>query len=445
MTTLYFAGAEIKTHLELLRECGITRYALNGSVLMRRTKKVWDASTLPEGAEWVLFTNRGEDLNLIRPLIEQKPTILVGPLSWVDDPLVADAIDTFAPLWTPDAAFEPGYTAPMVSLAEPVVKDPVQFRKALGRFPDTNVMAVTGITKGVERLDSLATTAWYSVLKSGETQVWANNRLRRYPNTQQIEARAKHLDDFAALGCNPTEIANGSSAEAARGAIKSWLAWEERHNDAPSLVLLSNMAPMQDAVMPASPVTSIANHPSVMRHVHEQQPLPVFGFDSLVSTYKDGEGRDVHEETVIVTSPNHSQRMCSTCVLANNCPAWNPGSACAFNIPLEIRTKDQLQATMRAMVEIEGQRVAFARFAEEASGEVLDVGVSMEMDRFFRLIKDMRDISDTRDVVRLEMEARGNAGMLSRIFGSGVGAAARAVTIPMSGDEVITTLDDHDT
>jgi hypothetical protein len=70
-------------------------------------------------------------------------------------------------------------------------------------------------------------------------------------------------------------------------------------------------------------------------------------------------------------------------------------------------------------------RVMFARFAEELEGQGLDPALSQEMDRVFNLVSKFKDINDTREMVRLEVETRGGAGVLSRIFGSKAGETAR--------------------
>jgi hypothetical protein len=93
---------------------------------------------------------------------------------------------------------------------------------------------------------------------------------------------------------------------------------------------------------------------------------------------------------------------------------------------------------------MQGQRVLFARFAEELDGQGADPTVSAELERFFRLLKDMKDISDTRDVMKLQLEARAGAGVLSRLFGNEVGVRARAVSTPMEADEVLDALDPDD-
>jgi hypothetical protein len=82
-------------------------------------------------------------------------------------------------------------------------------------------------------------------------------------------------------------------------------------------------------------------------------------------------------------------------------------------------------AALQAMIEMQASRVLFARFAEELEGQGLDPALSSEMDRLFNLIDKFKNISDTRDLVRLEVEARGNSGVLSRIFGSRAGELAK--------------------
>jgi hypothetical protein len=103
-------------------------------------------------------------------------------------------------------------------------------------------------------------------------------------------------------------------------------------------------------------------------------------------------------------------------------------------LPVDIKTKDQLNAVLQAMIEMQTSRVLFARFAEELEGQGLDPALSSEMDRLFSLIDKFKNISDTRDLMRIEVEARGNAGVLSRLFGQKAGETARQ--LPGGGMDV---------
>ena len=139
-----------------------------------------------------------------------------------------------------------------------------------------------------------------------------------------------------------------------------------------------------------------------------------------------------------------SFRQCNTCYLAATCPAHQLNATCAFNIPVEARTKDQIQAICQAGIEMQMQRVAFARYGEQLDGQGVDAALSAEMDRLFSMMAKMKDILDDSTSFRFQMEAKGNAGVLSRLFGSSVGDAARALPIPVTSDEVLHHLSPDD-
>ena len=433
MTTVYYAGAEQAAHRNLLADCGVGRYGFNLTNLARAVKHLhqWDVSEhLPENAEWVLYADRDSTWEMVEPLLSQQPHLIIGPGEW------SERIDTpFAPFWTPST--EPGLD--YIALLDEAVKNQTTLRKVLVQHNQSSVVAVTGSSRGIERLDAVVSSAWIAAQKHGETQVWAKNSLRRYPNSQKSEARSKHRADIARLGIDADRVLADDPTETARLAIVSWQAWEERHaRRGSNLVALPSNPASAHPSQPGSAAMALAKTMPMARH---DPLLPSMALDVIESRYTDSEGREVLEETPAIKVPAVNARQCNTCFLAANCPAFQPDHACAFAIPIEIRTKDQLQAVMRSMVEMQSQRVLFGRYAEELDGQGFDPAVSAEMDRFFRLLAAMRDISDTRDVLRLELEARAGAGMLSRLFGSDVGSRARAVSVAVEADEVIDRLD----
>jgi hypothetical protein len=86
---------------------------------------------------------------------------------------------------------------------------------------------------------------------------------------------------------------------------------------------------------------------------------------------------------------------------------------------------------------MQGQRVAFMRFAEEMSGGYADPNVSQEIDRLFKLIKTTKELDDSREFIRMTVERQGSAGVLSSIFGD---RAANLNQLPEGGiNEVETT------
>jgi hypothetical protein len=141
--------------------------------------------------------------------------------------------------------------------------------------------------------------------------------------------------------------------------------------------------------------------------------LPVFGYEINTVVEDDGTIKDVQT----VQSQASSLRACDTCFVASNCPAFKPQSVCAFKLPIEVKTKDQLKSLINAIIEMQGQRVAFMRFAEEMSGGYADPNVSQEIDRLFKLIKTTKELDDSREFIRMTVERQGSAGVLSSIFG----------------------------
>jgi hypothetical protein len=51
-------------------------------------------------------------------------------------------------------------------------------------------------------------------------------------------------------------------------------------------------------------------------------------------------------------------------------------------------------------------------------GGLLSKDLSDEIERFFKLVKMMKDINDNREFLNIQVEAKGNAGVINRLFGS---------------------------
>jgi len=149
------------------------------------------------------------------------------------------------------------------------------------------------------------------------------------------------------------------------------------------------------------------------RNADEIVNLPVFGYE--VKTEIDEHG--VIKDIPVIQSQQTSLRVCDTCFIASNCPAFKPQSTCAFKLPVEVKTKEQLKSLINAIIEMQGQRVAFMRFAEEINGGYADPNVSQEIDRLFKLIKTTKELDDSREFIRMTVERQGSAGVLSSIFG----------------------------
>jgi hypothetical protein len=103
--------------------------------------------------------------------------------------------------------------------------------------------------------------------------------------------------------------------------------------------------------------------------------------------------------------------------VAANCPAFKQDSTCAFNLPVEVKTREQLKDLLTAIVEMQGQRVAFMRFAEEMNGGYADPNVSQEIDRLFKLVANMKELETTKEFIQLTASRQTSGGVLSAIFG----------------------------
>ena len=256
----------------------------------------------------------------------------------------------------------------------------------------------------------------------------------------------------------------GVKSELASLAVKSWMAW---HNGAYSLPETSSEEGADGAEMgqvaTTSPDVTYATlpdrtHPAIdipraeTRHESERMLLPVIGIETVsvtpTITGPDGEEivADEDESVTVLRSSSTNLRQCNSCYLATRCPAFRDNAECAYRIPVELRTKEQLRAVLSAMLEMQTSRVLFAKFAEEMEGQGMDPALSQEIDRLFKLTKDFKDIEDTRDLFRLEVEARGGSagGVLSQIFGSQAAEKKHQLSEPLESKELDQIIFDAD-
>ena len=154
----------------------------------------------------------------------------------------------------------------------------------------------------------------------------------------------------------------------------------------------------------------------VQREPNEVSPLPVFGYEmkTIVDTV---DGQDILKEVPVVQSQMSTIRQCDTCFVAANCPAFKPQNSCAFNLPVEVKTREQLKGLLTAMVEMQGQRVAFMRFAEELNGGYADPNLSLEVDRLIKLVGSIKELESNKEFVQITASRQSSGGVLSAIFG----------------------------
>jgi hypothetical protein len=179
----------------------------------------------------------------------------------------------------------------------------------------------------------------------------------------------------------------------------------------------------------------------VQRDPSEMTSLPVFGYQMKTVVETDDEGRDILKEVPVVHNQYSSLRQCNTCFVATNCPAFKENNTCAFNLPVEVKTKDQLKGLLTAIIEMQGQRVAFMRFAEETNGGYADPNVSQEIDRLFKLVSSMKELESNKEFVRITAERQTSGGVLSAIFGDRA-QALREMPQPLNEEQTTMIIKD---
>lgn len=285
------------------------------------------------------------------------------------------------------------------------------------------------------RFASAATTSWLSPMKYGETIIWDGTKLHRYPASMKDMARRRHKMLIDRAGFDPELVAADDPDEVARLTVWSYLRLVESVNKRRPPTLLDPFGQRQEgqertvvdkstgevvALFAETGATDVDKSlPEVrknerpvanVRAAEERRTLPSM-------TLKENSD-DPTDDGVIVRSASRSNRMCDTCYLAAQCPAMKPQSECAYDLPLEIKTKDQLVSALQAVLEIQTQRVAFMQFAEDLNGGYADPNTSLEITRLFDLVERLKKIQDDTSFLRIEMRDRPNGGgVLSQLFG----------------------------
>jgi hypothetical protein len=241
-------------------------------------------------------------------------------------------------------------------------------RAMLSQFPDLQFHGIACAKPDNLRQIPFATAgslSWLSPMMRGETIVWDGTRLVRYQKKQKDQARPRYKAIIEKAGLDYNKIINDDSNEVTRLAIWSYLQLENALDKRSGKKLSDNSDYKDD---PGSAETGGGlpdNRPSegrkilAERDVNDRQILPVFGVKTKSVIEKDELGHDVIKDVSVLNSNAVSLRQCDTCFVAANCPAFKPSNSCAFSLPVEIKTKDQLKGLLTTMIEMQGARVAF--------------------------------------------------------------------------------------
>lgn len=319
--------------------------------------------------------------------------------------------------------------------------------KVLRPLRDEGLMVhVRGTLRNIEVLRDtqpalVMNRAWLRPMMHGDIFWWDGEGLQNFKTSHPVRGEDGSLPDGfeeSVLACGVEDVERvlrRESASITRLALWSFKKMEDHLN---RFVPHTKYADHGAHVEHGDPETPDTSHSSVVSHVPllgtppppppapQRRVLPVISLNSKTVLAED-DSPDAVKEIPVSASPQESVRLCNTCFVAATCPAFVKDSTCSFSLPVEVRTKDQLTSLLSTVIEMQTSRVMFGRFAEEMNGGMPDPGVSKEIDRLFRLIKQSKDIGEQREVVRMTVERQSSGGVLSAIFGE---RAAEAMAPP---------------
>jgi len=299
-------------------------------------------------------------------------------------------------------------------------------RALLSQFPDLQLHGIACAKPDNLRqvpVTTAATLSWLSPMMRGETIVWDGTRLVRYQKKQKDQARPRYKAIIEKAGLDFDKIMNDDSNEVTRLAIWSYLQLEKSLDKQRKPMLSDNNDPLDSAGSAETRGVSPDNRgvevrkDLTARKPEEMTTLPVFGVTTKTVFEKDIDGRDILRDAPVLESTQTSFRQCNTCFVAANCPAFKPNNSCAFSLPVEIKTKEQLKGLLNAIIEMQGARVAFARFAEELNGGYPDPNTGQEIDRLFKIVNEVKKLEENKEVLRMTVERQSSGGVMSALFG----------------------------
>ena len=299
-------------------------------------------------------------------------------------------------------------------------------RAMLSQFPELQFHGIACAKPDNLRqvvLSTASSLAWLSPMMRGETIVWDGTRLVRYQKKQKDQARPRYKAIIEKAGLDFDKIMNDDSNEVTRLAIWSYLQLEKSLDKQRKPMLSDNSDPLDSAGSAETRGVSPDNRGIEVRKdltnrkPEDMQTLPVFGVTTKTIFEKDVDGIDVIRDAPVLNSTTTSFRQCNTCFVASNCPAFKPNNSCAFSLPVEIKTKDQLKGLLNAIIEMQAARVGFARFAEELNGGYPDPNTGQEIDRLFKIVGEIKKLEENKEVLRMTVERQSSGGVMSALFG----------------------------
>lgn len=490
---IYFGGAEIPGHRTLLTDEGVEAMSLSYMGLRRRVKfaRPWSIAAKFTGPQAVFLDSGAHTVNKDEEAFSQNELVAIAEhykdfvsqnldrLTMVSEfdalPLGREWIvgeretfwsqipdGKFLPIWHPEIDGVDG----LDRLAQQYERIGVPTIDAQGRnlIPLLNGLVQQYGTKlhGVNmskvddmalvKWDSISTISWLSPSQYGDTIIWTGKELKRYPKKYKEQSRKRWRTYLADQGFDAEAIEDDDKREVLRLSIWSWqqlAANVDKQRPEGRLATMSaeevsepNSQTGGDGVdtQPGTDVERVSTAPVRIRD--ERKILPVLGLESVPTVAINPEtGEKETIDTAHIRSRSQSMRLCRSCFLAKKCPAFEEDSNCAYDIPIEIKTKDQFRSSVDALIEMQMQRVLFMKMAEDMEGGYADPNLSSEIDRLVKMQKTKADLEQEGFSLKIEAKERGQVGMISRLFGKDAGETARQLESPMAVEDLAYNMD----
>lgn len=274
--------------------------------------------------------------------------------------------------------------------------------------------------------ESVSSTSWISPMQYGDTIIWSHNQLKRYPKKMKDQARKKERAAFLSGGFDYDKIVADDAHELLRVSVWSWSqqvdAINRKNNrgvTAPVNYEDSDFTENELGDVGALVNTTPNRAPTATRRDPSQkQVIPFLDFEIDIEKRKNKLTGDIEDyEVPKVRIRSESMRTCDTCFLASKCPMFEPQTTCAYDIPVIVRTKEQMTALSEAMIEMQAHRVLFMKMAEDMEGGMADPILSSELDRLSKFIKAKHEMEQEGFSLTVTAKQQGQMSMVDRIFG----------------------------
>lgn len=488
---LFFAGSEIPSHRKVLRELEVTDVALSFVGLTRKVKRLdkWRLEDkFPRGVNILLdsgaysinkegskFTDDDAMLladnymayveaNVDRVDAVTDFDVLAFGLDWIErqrqDFYDRLPREKFIPIWHAEWGIDyleqmaEKYPRIGITTTEFNNRDLTPLLNTLVRSKGTRLhgVAMTHVDQmSAINWDSVSSTSWISPQQFGDTIVWTGRELKRYPMKYKEQARKRYRTLFEREGFDAEKIADDDSTEVLRLSIWSWQQLVQdidKHSHGSKRVTTppkqGESRIVETEQGPVDTHTGEVRKSVATTRRRETSVIPVLGRNVREEEYTDDDGVTQTREVAELRIRGTSERVCNSCFLAQKCPAFEEDATCAYDIPVEIRTRSQLSEVQNSLIEMQAQRVMFMRFAEEMEGGYSDPNLSSEIDRLQKMIKTKDELEREGFSIKIEGSSReGGAGpgMIARLFGDKASQAAQALPSSMSAEQVAETID----